>query len=255
MQDNQKKNAAAAERTVDVARLLKALGKRAWLILLIAALCAAVAFGASKLFITPTYSSSFTAYVNNRMTTTEGQSSMTSSDISASRSLTYLYQEIICSRSVLMDAAAQCGMKASYSQLLSRVSTSVATNAAIINVAIEAESPEEAEQLASAIAAVAPEHVARVVDGSSMRIVDYPVMPNGPYAPNSMRYAVIGFFAALAIGCAAVILFDVIVDKVASATEMEERYGIAVVGVIPDMQQAEKYQYSTEFESGRRRQV
>lgn len=244
MQDNQKRNVASVERSVDIMRLLRVLAKRAWVILLIAVVCAILVFGYAKIFITPTYRSSFTAYVNNRITGTEGQSNMTSSDISASRSLTYLYQEIILSRSVLMDAMAECGSQVSYSTLAKNVTTSVATNAAIITVYVSAETPEEAMQLATAIATVAPEHVARVVDGSSMRIVDYPVKPGAPYAPNSWRYAFMGFLAALLVGCVIVVLFDVIVDKVASAAEIEDRYGIAVVGIIPDMQQADKYQYS-----------
>lgn len=244
MQENQKRNAVVTERSVDMVRLLRALAKRAWVIVLIAVLCAVLAFGYAKIFVTPTYRSSFTAYVNNRMTSAEGQANMTTGDISASRSLSYLYQEIIRSRSVLMDAAAKCGMQESYNTLTKNVTTSVATNAAIITVYVSAETPAEAEQLANAIAAVAPDHVARVVDGSSMRIVDYPIKPNVPFAPNSARYACMGFLIALLAGCAAVVLFDVIVDKVASAAEIEERYGIAVIGIIPDMQQADKYQYS-----------
>lgn len=244
MQDNQKKNAATMERSVDIIRLLRALAKRAWVILLAAVICAVVVFGYAKIFVTPTYRSSFTAYVNNRITSTEGQANMTSADISASRSLTFLYQEIILSRSVLMDAAAECDLQVSYSKLSKSVTTSVATNAAIISVYVSAETPEEAVQLAAAIASVAPDHVARVVDGSSMRIVDYPIKPSAPYAPNSFRYALIGFLITLLAGCAIVVLFDVVVDKVASATEIEERYGITVIGIIPDMQQADKYQSS-----------
>ena len=244
MQNNQKNNVAYMERSIDIMRLLRVLLKRVWVILLVAVLCAVMVFGYAKLFIAPVYRSSFTAYVNNRMTTTEGQTNMTSSDISASRNLTYLYQEIIRSRSVLMDAAAACGLKESYKTLSENVTTSVSSNAAIISVYVSAETPEAAERLATAIAVAAPEHVARIVDGSSMRIVDNPVTPQKPYAPNAQRYALIGFFVTLLAGCVCVILFDVIVDKVASATEMEERYNIAVIGEIPDMQQAEKYQYS-----------
>ena len=86
MQDNQKRNTASIERSVDIMRLMRALAKRAWVIILIAVICALMVFAYAKIFITPTYRSSFTAYVNNRITSTEGQANMTSSDISASRS-------------------------------------------------------------------------------------------------------------------------------------------------------------------------
>lgn len=256
MQDKQKKAGLNEERSIDLLRLVQVLWKRAWLILLVALLCGVIVFAYSKLFIAPSYRSSFTAYVNNRINTAEGQGNSTSTaDITASRSLTYLYQEIIRSRSVLMSAAAECGVQMSYSQLLKNVSTSVATNAAIISVSVDAPSAQEAELLASAIAAVAPEQVARVVDGSSMRIVDYPIKPVAPFAPNSMEHAMLGFFVGLLLAVLCVILFDLIVDKVESPKEMEIRYDIAVVGIIPDMHQADKHQYGDAQDSVRRKSV
>lgn len=253
MRETHKKTTQTTDRNIDLGRLVQALLKRAWLIILVAVISGVLVFCCSKLFITPTYRSSFTAYVNNRHSTAEGEISTSTSDISASRSLTYLYQEIIRSRSVLLDAAEACGLTDSYGSLYSRVSTSVATNAAIIYVNVEAYSPEDAEQLAAAIAQVAPEHVARVVEGSSMRIVDYPVLPDAPYAPNSMKHGLVGFAVALVLMVALVVLLDVIVDKLESSREMEERYGITVVGIIPDMQQADKYQYAAAEERPRRR--
>ena len=252
MHENQKRNRMNVEQTVDLLRLLRALLKRAWVIILVSALCAVVVFGYTKLFVTPTYRSSFTAYVNNRITNAEGQSSMSSADISASRGLTYLYQEIILSRSVLLDAAAKCGLQTTYSELLKKISTTVSENAAIITVYVKSESPDEAEQLATAIADVAPDHVARVVDGSSMRVVDYPVKPTAPYAPNSYRYAAVGFVITLLAGCLCTIIFDLIVDRVDSPTELEDRYNITVIGIIPDMQQADKYNAA---ETSRRKSV
>ena len=244
MQDKQKKAGLNEERSIDLLRLAQVIWKRAWLILLVALLCGVIVFAYSKIFIAPSYRSSFTAYVNNRINTAEGQGSTTSSaDITASRSLTYLYQEIIRSRSVLMSAASECGVQMSYSQLLKNVSTSVATNAAIISVSVDAPSAQEAEQLA------------RVVDGSSMRIVDYPIKPVAPFAPNSMEHAMLGFLVGLLLAVLCVILFDLIVDKVESPKEMEIRYDIAVVGIIPDMHQADKHQYGDAQDSVRRKSV
>lgn len=253
MQDKHTKPSLVHERSIDLTRLVLVLLKRAWLLVLVAVLCAGMIFAFSKIFITPMYRSSFTAYVNNRINTTEGQNSTSSSDLTASKTLTYLYQNIILSRSVLMDAAEKCGINDSYATLRENVSTSVASNAAMISVSVDAADPQKAERLAAAIAEVAPVHVARVVDGSSMRIVDYPVLPQGPFAPNSMRLAGLGFMVALLVGAVLVILSDIIVDKVDSAKEMEERYSIAVVGVIPDMAVADKHESSADADKRRRK--
>lgn len=251
MQDIQGKN-ESRERTVDLLRLGQVLWKRAWIIILVAVLVGAVALVGSKLFMTPLYKSNFTAYVNNRQSTAEGQSVTNSGDITASRNLTYLYEEIIVSRTVLLDAAEDCGMTYSYSQLRSMVKTSVSTTAAIINVTVEAEDPRQAQQLAAAIAVTASEHVERIVDGSSMRIVDAPVLPTAPFAPNCFKIGLIGGLIALVVCALAVILFDVIVDKVNAPRELTERHGLAVMGVIPDMLQADKFTHTAPV-SGRRK--
>lgn len=240
MQENNKKTAASKDRSINMLRLMRALWKRVWLIVLITVLAGAATFICSKQLIAPSYRSYFTAYVNNRNSAVEGQSSTSSTDITASKNLTYLYQEIICSRSVLTDAAKACGLDSSYSALMGRVTTSVSENAAIIKVSVSAYSPEEAQKLADAIAEVAPMHIERIVEGSSMRIVDYPVLPTRPSAPNSSRNAAFGAIAALVITAVIVILIDLINDRVDSAAEVEERYGITVVGVIPDMLHADK---------------
>lgn len=241
MQENHRNTPLKGERTINLTRLLRALWKRAWIIVLVTVLVAIVTFICSKQFIDPTYQSYFTAYVNNRQ---DGQGSTTSSDITASKNLTYLYQEIICSRSVLTDAASACGMEASYGKLQGNVTTSIAQNAALITVKVRASSPEEAQKLANAIAQAAPVHVARVVEGSSMRIVDYPVLPTAPAAPNSSRHALLGAVMAFVMMAAAVVLVEVINDRVDSPAEIEERYGIAVIGTIPDIAHADKGTYA-----------
>lgn len=247
-----RENNVSKERTVDMLRLAQVIWKRAWIIILVAVLVGAAVFAGAKMFGTPRYRSNFTAYVNNRQGTAEGQNITNSSDISASRNLTYLYAEIIVSRSVLLDAAQACGLDYTYGELHDMVKTSVSDTAAIINVVVETEDPVEAQQLAAAIAAAAAKHVERIVDGSSMRIVDAPVLPNVPFAPNSRRVGLLGGLIALVVCVVFVILFDVIVDKVGAPKELTERHGLPVMGVIPDMEQADKVGYGVSTSTPRR---
>ena len=51
------------ETVIDLAQIAKALWKRKWLIILVVVICAIVGFLGSRLFITPKYSSYFTAIV------------------------------------------------------------------------------------------------------------------------------------------------------------------------------------------------
>ena len=100
-------NAGKEERTVDLRRVFSVILKRAWIIVTVAVISGLAAFFYTSWFVTPTYRASFSAYVNNRMVS-EGEIKTSSSDMSASMDLMYVYQDIITSRSVLMEAVRRC---------------------------------------------------------------------------------------------------------------------------------------------------
>lgn len=239
------------EREIDILRLLQIIWKRAWIIGIVTVVFCVVTYLYSALLITPTYRSDFTAYVDNRMATAENNGSTTTSDLNASIYLTYLYEDIILSRSVLNDAAAECNLDYTYKQLKSMVTTSVAEDAALITVSVTATDPLEAMQLATAIADVAPDHVARMKDGSSMRILDAPILPEQKYAPintqNAMLGAVLGFFLSVVV----VLIVDLSNDIVREAEELEHRYNVIVIGTIPDLSAGDNGQDNYAYSYGK----
>lgn len=223
------------EREIDILRLLQILWKWAWLIAVITMICGIATYLYSASFITPTYRSYFTAYVNNRVDNLEGTGSTTTSDLNASIGLTYLYQDIIVSRSVLEDAAEKCGLDYAYKDLQKKVSTTVASDSALITVYVTDIDPARATQLAAAIAEVAPGHVERVRDGSSMRILDAPVLPDQKYAPSNSKNALMGAVVGFVISVAFVLTLDLMNDKVRDSDELEQRHKMIVIGTIPDL--------------------
>lgn len=239
------------EREIDVVRLLQILWKRAWIIALVTVVFCVATYLYSALFITPTYRSDFTAYVDNQMTTAENNGSTTTSDLNASIGLTYLYEDIIVSRSVLNDAAAKCGLDYSYKKVRGRVSTSVAEDAALITVYVVAKDPQEAMDLAKAIAEVAPDHVARMKEGSSMRILDEPVLPEQKFAPNNTKNAMLGALVGFVLSAVVVLAVDLLNDIVRNSEELENRYNVIVVGSIPDLAATDRNQDSYGYGYGK----
>lgn len=232
--------------TIDLWRVVQILWKRLWILIFAAVVVGTATLAYTSVFVVPTYRASFTAYVNNRLNT-DGAGSTSTSDLNASIGLTYLYAEIVESRSVLVDAAELCGLNYSYSQLSQMVNTSSTENAALITVSVEAEDPALAAQLAEAISLTAPEHVARVVDGSSMRIVDSPVQPKSPYAPNTFQNTILGAIIGFAVTALIAIIVDLVYDRVQSSEDLETRYNLVVIGRIPDMEKAEKAYRSSSY--------
>ncbi|MBQ6839378.1 MAG: hypothetical protein IJO45_01640 [Oscillospiraceae bacterium] len=239
------------EREIDIFRLLQIIWKRAWLIGLVTVICCVATYLYSALFITPTYRSDFTAYVDNRMTTAENNGMTTTTDLNASIYLTYLYEDIIVSRSVLNDAAKQCGLNIPYKSLKSMVSTSVADDAALITVSVVATDPQVAMDLAAAIADVAPDHVARMKEGSSMRILDAPILPEGKNAPSNTKNAMLGAVVGFVLITVLVLVVDLVNDIVRDSEELEHRYNVIVIGTIPDLASADKDQGSYAYAYGK----
>lgn len=224
------------EREIDLTRVGQVLLKRAWIIIAATVIFGLVAYVYSAFFITPRYKAYFTAYVNNRITTESVQT--TTGDMSASMGLVYVYQNIITSRAVLAPAAEACN--ANYASVASGVGAAVSENAPVVTVVVETEDPQLSLAVAQQIAELAPVKVAEVVEGSSMRIIDSPVVLRTPSYPNVTRNTLIGLVLGLVLSTLAVVVGDLAYDDVQGASDMERRYNLPVIGHIPDMVQAEK---------------
>lgn len=222
------------ERKINFIRLAQVLLKNAWVLILITLIFGIVAYIYSACFIQPIFRSSFTAYVDSRGEDLQS-SGTTSADLTASAKLTYLYQDIILSRSVLLDAAELCDLEYAYSTLRNMVTTSVDAESALITVSVSDTDPADATRLAAAIAKVAPGHVERIREGSTMRILDEPVQPTRKSAPSNTKNAIKGALIGFALSAILVIVVDLLNDKVRDAEELEARHGLIVIGVIPDL--------------------
>lgn len=242
MQDKQYIKKQHFEENVDLWRYAKALYKRIWVIILATVVVATGAFVFSATMLTPTYRSGFITYVNNKMELSTGGNT-TVSDLNASYALAYTYESIITSRSVIEDAVAICRRNGTYPEgenVSYKVSTSVAEKAPVISVYVEAADAVFAYDLAVAIAQAAPNHVERVVEGSSMRIIDEATLPGKPSAPNNLRNAAMGGLIGAVLACAVVIMLEFLMDKVQSVDDLEKRYDVPVLGAIPDINHAKK---------------
>lgn len=221
---------------IDLTRLAWALWHRAWLLLLAAVLFGCGAYIGTKKLITPTYRSSFTAYVNNRPDT--ANTALSSSDIDAARSLVSTYRTILVSEPLLEDAAKKAGLTMSFSELSRMVSTEIVNSTEVIQVNVTMEDPKEAKAFAKALAKQAPAYIKKIVEGSSMQIVSEPKLPSSIYEPNYLKNTGMGAAFGIILSAAWLIFKDISDNRVKEQNELEERYGIPVIGTIPDLEKA-----------------
>ena len=222
---------------IDLVALLKEIVKKLWLILLVGLIVGGAVFVGAKVFIKPTYRSEFTAYVNNK----QGKQTtdyLSVSDVNAAKELVLTYRSILQSNSILTAAAESIGVDLPYESLAKKVSVEVKDDTEIISIYVVDTDPQFAYDYAQAIAKTAPTYMAQIVDGSSMKIIDVPEYSEKRYKPSYSRFALVGFL----IGALAVIIVIIVRyfmdDTVKNESEIESKFALPILGVIPDITKA-----------------
>ncbi|MCD7792822.1 MAG: Wzz/FepE/Etk N-terminal domain-containing protein, partial [Oscillospiraceae bacterium] len=142
------------EIEIDLLELLKALWRRAWVIVLAVVICGGGAFCVAFFGITPTYEASAMMYVNNSMSSSISStiSSISSGDLTASKSLVDTYIVILGTRNMLEDVIEQSGVDYTYEELSKMIEADAVNSTEIFEVTVTSTDPEEATLLANTIA-------------------------------------------------------------------------------------------------------
>ena len=193
------------EIEIDLLALFKVLWSKALVLVLTALIAGAATFAATAFLIKPKYEATAAMYVNNSSFSFGSTSfSISSSELTASNSLVETYIFILESRTTLEDVIAAANLSYDYEELTDMITTEAVTGTAAFNVTVESESPVEAELIANTIAKLLPDRIAEIVDGSSVRIVDYAIVPAHRSSPSFVKNTALGVLLGLFLSAAVV---------------------------------------------------
>ena len=249
----QTQNHQKQEVELDLKRLVKALWKQKILIAAVTAICCLCGYLFSALFLTPVYEASVTAYINNRVDL--NYSGITSAgDISASLGLSGVCQKVIVSRSVLSEVAENTPYGLTYEDLSRMINVSMMAESPVVRIKVSATDPQMASDVVNAVAEAAPFHMARVIQGCNLVIIDQAVPSNEKVWPNNPGNGILAGFLGCLFCCVLVVCLDLIRDKVDSHEELERRYDLPIIGDIPSLEAAERGDnlYMTKKKGGHR---
>lgn len=243
------------EIEIDLLELCKVLWSKALVLILTALITGAAVFSVTFFLIKPKYEATASLYVNNSSFSFGATSfSISSSELSASNSLVSTYIYILQSRTTMEDIIAAANLPYDYEDLSEMITAEAVTGTAAFNVTVESESPVEAELIANTIAKLLPDRIAEIVDGSSVRIVDYAIVPAHRSSPSFTKNTAIGVLIGLFVSAAIVTVKYLINEQtnefITSADELKALYpNIPVLALIPDMRLSEKkgYYYSSYY--------
>ncbi len=226
---------------IDLRRLWKAVWRRLWVICLAAVLGAALSLAATYYLVTPMYQSSAMFYVNNSaISMGEASLSITSSDITASKSLVATYSVILKSRTCLDDVIDYANLEYTYEELRKMISASSVNDTEVFQVVVTGPDPAEAERIANAVAYILPNQITDIVEGTSAKIVDYAVAAASPSSPSYVRNVFLGFVIGLGLaGCLIVVraLYDV---TIRTEEDIRQCTDHPILAAIPDMEAPSK---------------
>lgn len=234
MKEKTKKNNDAIE--IDLGRIWKAVWHRVWLVLLVAVLCGALTFVGTHLFATPKYKASAMFYVNNNSISMGDTSfSISQGDITAAKSLVDTYIVILTSKSCLNDVIDYADSDLSYGELRSMISATAVNSTEIFEVKVTSPDPQEAKELANAIAYILPKRISSIVEGTSANIVDYAVTPTSPSSPGYTSNAMLGFIVGLVVMVLILALREIFDVTIRDQEDIEQCCEYPVLASVPDM--------------------
>ena len=232
------------ENEIDLQRLIGALVNKAWLIGIVAVVCAVVTFVVTLFFVTPQYQSAAMFYVNNNsLSLGDASLSITASDISASRGLVDSYIVILKTRETLNDVIDYAGVDRTYNELKGMISAASVDSTEIFNVVVTSPDPQEAEKIASAIAYVLPKRISSIIEGTSAKVVDSAVVASRPSSPSYTKNTMTGFLVGLVVMAILVVLLEVMDITVRTEEDIAQSCKHPVLAAVPDMEAHSKGGY------------
>lgn len=246
------------EIELDLFQVVNILWQKALIIILAATIFGAASFAGTFFFISPKYKATTSMYVNNSSFSFGATSfSITSSELSASNTLVSTYIYILESRTTLEEVISEAGLSYTYEDLEKMIDARAVSDTAAFDVTVESENPVEAELVANTIAKILPDRIAEIVDGSSVRIVDYAIIPAHRSSPSYIKNTLIGALIG-GILCSAVVLAMFVTSEkrnvdIRSVDDLKDMYpDIPVLALIPDMRISGKkgYYYSSYYGEG-----
>lgn len=222
---------------IDFLKLIKALWRKAWLIILAAVLCGSLALVFTNFWVEPLYESRAQMYVNNSSLSFDSAAlNISSGDISAAKSLVETYIVILKSRQVLEEIIRKAELDLTYEELRAMITAESVSSTEVFEVVVTDTDPYRAEKIANTIAGILPEKISSIVEGSSVRIVDYAVIPAAKSSPSLIKNALVGALIGLLL-CATMIIVQELRDTtIRDYDYLNTSYeDIPLLAIIPDM--------------------
>lgn len=216
---------------INVLALLHKLWTKKLLILFTAFYFAAFSFLGTYFFIQPTYTSTTRIYVVNQAT---DNNNLSAQDLQAGTYLANDYKEIITSNDVLSEVIKDEKLNLSETELSKMVSVNIPTDTRLISISVKAKTGQDAQVLANKVREVASKKIKNVTKVDDVTTLGEAKLPSSPSSPNIKRNVLLGAILGGFVAIVAVLVREVLDDRIRRPEDVEDVLGMTLLGIIPD---------------------
>lgn len=232
--------------TIDLLQVMKAIIQKIWLIVICALLAAVIGFSLAAFIVTPTYSSSILLYVNNNSISLGNVNfSLSSSDITASRSLVDTYTELLMNRTTLERVIDKTDAPYTYQELYEMIVAAPSNETEIMKITVTSTDPYEAARIANGIAEVLPERVSEIIDGAAMEVVDSAIPVLEKVDPSITKFTAVGLILGTLLSAGVVVVGALMDDTIHDEEYVLQHFECPILAKVPNLLDAgnKKYAY------------
>lgn len=248
--------------SIDLAHILKCVANKIWLVVIAAILAATLGFVVSAFLITPKYSSSLMLYVNNTNYNSSGNTTVSSSELSAAQSLVKTYGEILNNRTTLdlvIDQVEADGRdlddSITYRELSKMIKSSASNDTEVMVVTVTCDDPELAADIANAIYPVLQTRIAEIITGASVKKVQDGYADYDKVSPSIVKYTIVGFVLGALLSVLAVAIAAMLDKTIHDEEYVLQTFGYPILAKIPNLvdHDGSKHYYRHYYSYGHRK--
>ena len=180
--------------------------------------------------ITPKYTATSKMY----MVSSSSQSVVDLTDLNIGQSISKDYVELLKTRPIIEGVIREQGLKYNYGELIGMLNLSVISDTRIIAINVTDPDPEEAMNIANALAEKGVSELPKLMETPQPHIAEYAIIPVNPSSPSLARNTAVGALIGLVVLLGIFTLQFLLDDTFKTADDIEKEFGVIPLTVIPE---------------------
>jgi len=219
------------ENQASLAAVLFVLKRRMAAVCVIGVAVAMVFALVTAFFIPPKYASTAKFYVNN---TSDQQSSPSSQDINASKSLAESSIVIVKNSTALLERIIEkSGVDVDVETLRANITAGTYSRTEAFYISVEMPSASAAYKLAYAFYEILPDAIPESINVGEVSPFDVPLKVDEPVSPSIILNTIVGGVLGIAVAFLVFFLKEVLDNTIYTEEDIRDKMGYPVIGLIP----------------------